>query len=94
MQGIPSVLQFRFSPKVMRTQIKALVGVLPEPFEPWAHSCGGGKVMVLQGNECSHLNLCSQQGRAHATHDAVLKELRDMPLGAECGYGWRVERTL
>ena len=50
--------------------------------------------MELQGDECSHLYHCSQQGRAHATHDAVLEQLRDMLLDAEYGYGWRVERTL
>ena len=94
LQGIPSVSRFRFSPQVMRAQVKALVGVSPAPTRPWAHSCGGGKVLELQGDECSHLNHCSQQGRANAAHDAVLEQLRGMLLDAEYGYGWRVERTL
>ena len=93
LQGIPSVSHFRFSPQVMRTQFKALVGDSLAPSEPWAHSCGGGKVLELQGDKCSHLYHCSQQGRAYATHDAVLEQLRDMLLDAEFGYGWRVERT-
>ena len=50
--------------------------------------------MELQGDECSHLYHCSQQGRAHATHGAVLQHLWDMFLDAEYGYGWRVGRTL
>ena len=50
--------------------------------------------MELQGGECSHLHHCSQQGRTHATQEAVLEQLRDMLLDAECGYGWRVGRTL
>ena len=33
-------------------------------------------------------------GRAHATHDAVLEQLRGMLLDAEHGNGWRVERDL
>ena len=70
------------------------VGISPAPSELWAHSCGGGKVLELKGDECSHLYYCSQQGRAHATHDAVLEQLRGMLLDAEYGYGWRVERTL
>ena len=94
MQVIPSVSQFRFSPQVMRTKVKALVGVSPAPSKPRAHSCGGGKVLELQGGECSHLHHCSQQGRTHATQEAVLEQLRDMLLDAECGYGWCVERTL
>ena len=78
----------------MRTQVKALVGVLPPaPSEPWAHSCGVCKILELQGDECSHLYHCSQQGRANATHDAALEQLRDILLGAKYGYGWRVERT-
>ena len=31
LQSIPGVSHFRFSPQVMRTQVKALVGVLPAP---------------------------------------------------------------
>ena len=62
--------------------------------ETWTHPGGGGKVLKLQGDEYSHLYHCSQQGRAHAPHDAVLEQLRAMLLDAECGYGWRVERTL
>ena len=50
--------------------------------------------MGLQGKECSHLYHCSQQGRAYATHGAVLEKVMDMPLDAECGYGWHVERAL
>ena len=94
LQGIPAVSHFCFSLQVMRTQVKALLGVSPAPSEPWTHSCGGGKVLELQNNLCSHLYRCLQQGRACATHDAVLKQLRDVLLGAEFGYGWRVERTL
>ena len=94
LQGIPSVPHFSFSSQVMRTQIKSMLGVSPTPFEPWNHSCGGGKLLKLQNDKCSHLYHCSQQGRAHATHDAVLGQMRDMLLDAECGYGWRVGRTL
>ena len=50
--------------------------------------------MELQGDGCSHLYHCSQQGRAYLTHGAVLEQLRDGLQGAEFGYGWRVERTL
>ena len=73
LQGISSVSHFRFSPQVMRAQVKALVGVSPAPSEPRAHSCGGGKILILelQGDEFSHLHHFSQQGRAHSTHGAV-----------------------
>ena len=43
LQGIPSVPHFRFSPRVMRLQVKALLGVSPAPFESWTHFCEGGK---------------------------------------------------
>ena len=94
LQGIPSAPHCRFSPHVMRTQVKALLGVSPTPYEPWTHSGGGGKQMELQGKECSHLYHCSQQGRAYATHGALLEQVMDMLLDAEYGYGWHVERTL
>ena len=69
LQGIPSVSQFGFSPHVMRTRVRTLVGVLPAPSEPWAHSCGGGKVMGLQVDECTHLYHCfgSRVGPARRT---------------------------
>ena len=57
------------------------------------HSCGGGKVLELQGDGYNHLHHCSQQGRAYTTNDAVLEQLRAMLQGAELGYGWRVERN-
>ena len=91
LQGIPSFSHFRFSSQVMRTHVRALVGVSPFFSEPRAHTCGGGKILELQGDECSHLCHCSQQGRAHATYDAVLGQLWGMLLDR---YGWRVGRTL
>jgi len=93
LQGIPSVSHFRFSPQVMRTQVKALLGVSPAPSEPWTHSCGGGNHMELQGKECSHLYHCSQQFRALGTHDAVSEQVQDTLLDAGYGNGWHVERT-
>ena len=60
LQGIPSVPHFSFSSQVMRTQIKSMLGVSPAPFEPWNHSCGGGKLLKLQNDKCSHLYHCSQ----------------------------------
>ena len=44
LQGTLSVSHFRFSPQVLRAQVKALAGVSPAPSEPQAHSCGGRKV--------------------------------------------------
>ena len=39
--------------------------------------------MELQGDESSHLYHLSQQGRAYATHDADIKQLRDMLLDTD-----------
>ena len=94
LQGIPSVPHFSFSSQVMRTQIKSMLGVSPTLFEPWNHSCGGGKLLKLQNDKCSHLYHCSQQGRAYGTHGAVLEQVQDMLLDARYGYGWRMEITV
>ena len=37
---------------------------------------------------------CAQQGRAYATHAAVLEQLRDVLKAAKCGYRWVVERIV
>ena len=65
------------------------------PREPWDHVCARGEVRQLQGDpDGCHLFHCSKQGRAYATHDAVLEQLRDCLSDAGYGYGWVVERTL
>ena len=95
LQGIPSVPHFRFSPQVMQHQVQAACGVSPVPREPWDHVCARGEVLQLQGDpDGCHLFHCSKQGRAYATHDAVLEQLRDCLSDAGYGYGWVVEHTL
>jgi hypothetical protein len=37
---------------------------------------------------------CAQQGRAYATHAAVLEQLRDMLKAARCVCRWAVKRTI
>ena len=67
LQDTPSVSYFRFCPQVMRTQVKALVGVSPAPSEPWTHSCGGGEVLELQGDEWSATTCTTVRSRAGPT---------------------------
>jgi hypothetical protein len=95
LQGIPCAPHFRFSSQVMTTQLRSYLGMSPAPSEPWTHKCAKGELCSLSGKAGgAHLFHCPQQGRALATHGAVLEQLRDMLLAASYGHGWHIERNV
>ena len=53
-------------------QVKSLLAKSPPRTQEWEHVCDKGNTKALEGNGGVHMYHCAQQGRAYATHTAVL----------------------